>query len=71
MTLDKDVPRPEGVGFDAVICLGNSFAHLPDRTGEWYGLGACFLDRTLSFLALEGDVGRRLVTEPLPSLEPR
>ena len=24
---------PEG-GFDAVICLGNSFAHLPDVTGD-------------------------------------
>ncbi|KAF6364488.1 glycine N-methyltransferase [Rhinolophus ferrumequinum] len=30
MTLDKDVPQPPGGGFDAVICLGNSFAHLPD-----------------------------------------
>ncbi|KFO36170.1 glycine N-methyltransferase isoform X1 [Fukomys damarensis] len=34
MTLDKDVPRPEGGGFDAVICLGNSFAHLPDCRGD-------------------------------------
>ncbi|KAM6183870.1 glycine N-methyltransferase isoform 3-T3 [Erethizon dorsatum] len=33
MTLDKDVPQPEGGGFDAVICLGNSFAHLPDGRG--------------------------------------
>lgn len=29
----EDVPKPEG-GFDAVICLGNSFAHLPDFTGK-------------------------------------
>lgn len=45
MTLDKDVPQqPEG-GFDAVICLGNSFAHLPDCKGErGCGLGhsPCF-----------------------------
>ncbi|XP_044773625.1 glycine N-methyltransferase isoform X1 [Neomonachus schauinslandi] len=34
MTLDKDVPQPPGGGFDAVICLGNSFAHLPDCKGE-------------------------------------
>lgn len=34
MTLDKDVPQPPGGGFDAVICLGNSFAHLPDCRGE-------------------------------------
>ncbi|XP_022359439.1 glycine N-methyltransferase isoform X2 [Enhydra lutris kenyoni] len=34
MTLDKDVPLPPGGGFDAVICLGNSFAHLPDCKGE-------------------------------------
>lgn len=27
----KEVPEE---GFDAVICLGNSFAHLPDITGE-------------------------------------
>lgn len=34
MTLDKDVPQPPEGGFDAVICLGNSFAHLPDCKGE-------------------------------------
>uniref|UniRef100_A0A8C3X779 Glycine N-methyltransferase n=1 Tax=Catagonus wagneri TaxID=51154 RepID=A0A8C3X779_9CETA len=34
MTLDKDVPKPPGGGFDAVICLGNSFAHLPDCRGD-------------------------------------
>ncbi|XP_003986197.2 glycine N-methyltransferase [Felis catus] len=34
MTLDKDVPQPPGGGFDAVICLGNSFAHLPDCRGD-------------------------------------
>lgn len=32
LTLDKDVPA--GGGFDAVICLGNSFAHLPDSKGD-------------------------------------
>ncbi|XP_022437642.1 glycine N-methyltransferase isoform X1 [Delphinapterus leucas] len=34
MTLDKDVPQPPRGGFDAVICLGNSFAHLPDCKGD-------------------------------------
>ncbi|XP_012628618.1 glycine N-methyltransferase [Microcebus murinus] len=34
MTLNKDVPQPAGGGFDAVICLGNSFAHLPDCKGD-------------------------------------
>uniref|UniRef100_A0A1A8CA37 Glycine N-methyltransferase n=1 Tax=Nothobranchius kadleci TaxID=1051664 RepID=A0A1A8CA37_NOTKA len=29
LTLPEDVQKP-GDGFDAVICLGNSFAHLPD-----------------------------------------
>ncbi|KAL2791843.1 glycine N-methyltransferase isoform 2 [Daubentonia madagascariensis] len=33
MTLNKDVPQPAEGGFDAVICLGNSFAHLPDCKG--------------------------------------
>lgn len=32
LTLDKDVLS--GDGFDAVICLGNSFAHLPDCKGD-------------------------------------
>ncbi|XP_003769119.2 glycine N-methyltransferase [Sarcophilus harrisii] len=34
LTLDKDVPLPTAGGFDAVICLGNSFAHLPDCKGD-------------------------------------
>ncbi|XP_044530570.1 glycine N-methyltransferase isoform X2 [Gracilinanus agilis] len=38
LTLDKDVPLPARGGFDAVICLGNSFAHLPDCKGEKWGL---------------------------------
>ncbi|KAG1924824.1 glycine N-methyltransferase [Pimephales promelas] len=33
LTLDEDVKKP-GDGFDAVICLGNSFAHLPDFKGD-------------------------------------
>ncbi|NWH37917.1 GNMT methyltransferase, partial [Chloropsis hardwickii] len=33
LTLEKDLEKP-GDGFDAVICLGNSFAHLPDFKGE-------------------------------------
>ena len=30
---ESGIPIPEG-GFDAVICLGNSFAHLPDFTND-------------------------------------
>lgn len=33
LTLPEDIPKP-GDGFDAVICLGNSFAHLPDFKGN-------------------------------------
>ncbi|XP_028841320.1 glycine N-methyltransferase-like [Denticeps clupeoides] len=33
LTLAEDVPKPDK-GFDAVICLGNSFAHLPDFKGD-------------------------------------
>ncbi|XP_005996721.1 glycine N-methyltransferase [Latimeria chalumnae] len=33
LTLMRDVPKPKD-GFDAVICLGNSFAHLPDFKGD-------------------------------------
>ncbi|KAM5126368.1 glycine N-methyltransferase, partial [Mantella aurantiaca] len=33
LTLDRDI-SPPGSGFDAVICLGNSFAHLPDFKGD-------------------------------------
>lgn len=39
LTLEKDLEKP-GDGFDAVICLGNSFAHLPDFKGELRG-GGC------------------------------
>ncbi|XP_061889755.1 glycine N-methyltransferase [Entelurus aequoreus] len=33
LTLPEDIQKP-GKGFDAVICLGNSFAHLPDFKGD-------------------------------------
>ncbi|XP_048830930.1 glycine N-methyltransferase [Brienomyrus brachyistius] len=33
LTLPQDVQKPDS-GFDAVICLGNSFAHLPDFKGD-------------------------------------
>lgn len=33
LTLPDDLVKP-GEGFDAVACLGNSFAHLPDLTGD-------------------------------------
>ncbi|XP_072024500.1 glycine N-methyltransferase-like [Amphiura filiformis] len=32
LTLDGDISKP-GDGFDAIICIGNSFAHLPDFDG--------------------------------------
>lgn len=30
---DADIEKP-GEGFDAIICMGNSFAHLPDFEGD-------------------------------------
>jgi len=30
LTLFNDISHLIGEGFDAVICLGNSFAHMPD-----------------------------------------
>lgn len=30
LTLASDISHLIGEGFDAVICLGNSFAHMPD-----------------------------------------
>jgi glycine N-methyltransferase len=35
LTLTDDIP---GQTFDAVICLGNSFAHMPDTTGDQSGI---------------------------------
>lgn len=35
LMLSEDIQKP-GDGFDAVICLGNSFAHLPDFKGKVY-----------------------------------
>ncbi|XP_061650912.1 glycine N-methyltransferase [Phyllopteryx taeniolatus] len=34
LTLPEDIQKQGGDGFDAVICLGNSFAHLPDFKGD-------------------------------------
>ncbi|XP_034941459.1 glycine N-methyltransferase [Chelonus insularis] len=34
LTLPKDISHLIGDGFDAVICLGNSFAHIPDTYGD-------------------------------------
>jgi len=34
LTLPEDIPELIGDGFDALICMGNSFAHLPDFGGE-------------------------------------
>ena len=39
LTLPEDLRRIDGVpetGFDVVLCLGNSFAHLPDLKGTKY-----------------------------------
>lgn len=33
LTLPDDLVKPNG-GFDAVVCLGNSFSHLPDVLGD-------------------------------------
>merc|ERR1712121_360932 len=41
MTLEEDVPKPPD-GFDAVICMGNSFAHLPDFHGDLRDHRTCF-----------------------------
>ncbi len=35
LSLQEDIDCPEGeVGFDAIMCMGNSFAHLPDFFGD-------------------------------------
>jgi glycine N-methyltransferase len=35
LTLPSDISAPSGsTGFDAIICMGNSFAHLPDFHGD-------------------------------------
>ncbi|XP_066593129.1 glycine N-methyltransferase [Prorops nasuta] len=34
LTLPEDISHLIGDGFDAVICLGNSFAHMPDSFGD-------------------------------------
>ncbi len=33
LTLTRDVPVPSG-GYDALVIMGNSFAHLPDSHGD-------------------------------------
>jgi len=34
LTLPEDIPKVPSGGFDAVVCMGNSFAHLPDFHGD-------------------------------------
>lgn len=34
LTLLADIAKISGDGFDAVICLGNSFSHMPDTSGD-------------------------------------
>lgn len=48
LTLEKDLEKP-GDGFDAVICLGNSFAHLPDFKGEAGGLPLLIAQKAENF----------------------
>lgn len=38
LTLPEDLVKPKSGGFDALICLGNSFAHLPDFRGDLYNI---------------------------------
>ena len=33
LTLPEDIEKP-GEGYDCIICIGNSFAHLPDFEGN-------------------------------------
>jgi len=40
MTLPKDVKTP-GAGYDAIICMGNSFPHLIDDHGDWRDHKTC------------------------------
>jgi len=40
LTLTEDVKAPEG-GFDALVVMGNSFAHLPDFTGDQRDIRQC------------------------------
>lgn len=34
LTLYDDIEQLVGMGFDALICLGNSFAHMMDAYGD-------------------------------------
>ena len=34
LTLEKDIESHIEEGFDAIVCMGNSFAHLPDFHGD-------------------------------------
>lgn len=51
LTLSEDIQKP-GDGFDAVICLGNSFAHLPDFKGTWEINGQCIFPMSSFILFL-------------------
>lgn len=53
LTLEQDLEKP-GDGFDAVICLGNSFAHLPDFKGEAQRWCCGWRDWGLPHTCLEG-----------------
>ena len=34
LCLNEQMSEHRGSGFDAIICMGNSFAHLPDFSGD-------------------------------------
>lgn len=53
LTLEQDLEKP-GDGFDAVICLGNSFAHLPDFKGEARRWGCGWRARGVPSRCLKG-----------------
>ena len=53
LTLEQDLEKP-GDGFVAVICLGNSFTHLPDFKGEARRWGCGWRARGVPSRCLKG-----------------
>lgn len=52
LTLPNDIAEILGDGFDAVICLGNSFSHMPDTTGDRQNQRYCLTITLLHAIAL-------------------
>lgn len=61
LMLQDDIQKP-GDGFDAVICLGNSFAHLPDFKGPWLQILLSPVNWYTVTLILEGWSSRVFLT---------